>query len=92
MCPVVTCDGFKEPATASHIALRSKMLAKSVRACTLHVSLLTLLLHMSPGLQVYEQYLLLGLKYINGTYFGLFGAQGVATGLGSRLCWRPTWS
>ena len=28
------------------------------------------------GLQVCKQYLLWGLKYINMTYFGLFGAQG----------------
>ena len=31
---------------------------------------------LTPGLQVYTQYLLWGLKYINMTYFGLFGGPG----------------
>ena len=38
----------------------------SVYACVL----------LSLWLQVYEKYLLWALKYINGTYFGLFGALG----------------
>ena len=40
------------------------------------------------GLQVYKEYLLWPLKYIDMTYFGLLGAPGICT-LKSRVCRVP---
>ena len=34
------------------------------------------------GLQVYREYLLRGQKYMNGTFFGPFGVQGIKSHLG----------
>ena len=44
------------------------------------------------GLQVYKQYLLCGLKYLNMTYFGLFGAPGLDHLSSSRTILSHTFS